>query len=78
MVTVNSDVDKFNQCVRDQLEVLNNRRETTHDLLITLFKDYQAANDQKFNSFIQRKKYQYDKKIRHYKKIVDERGFEIV
>ena len=58
--TVNSNIDKFNQYVKEQLDVLEGRGETTHDLLVNLFKAYQCASDQHFCKWAERKKDEYD------------------
>ena len=42
------------------LEGLASRGETTHDLLLNLFKGYAATSDTKFTSYIKRKPEEYE------------------
>lgn len=58
--SIDSDIDKFNQYVHDQLMSLNARGESTHDLLSNLFKGYAAASDRQFVAYIMKKKDEYD------------------
>jgi hypothetical protein len=60
MKSVNSDVEKFNQHVKNQLDSLHARGETTHDLLSNLFKGYAAASDKTFQAYISKKEDEYD------------------
>ena len=48
MLELDSDIDKFNQYVRQQKQKLIQRREQTNDLLVNLFKGYLATRDSKF------------------------------
>ena len=55
MSTVNSDIDNFNQYVKMNMDRLKSRGERTDDLMINLFKAYQAASDDKLLSYIKTK-----------------------
>lgn len=48
MLELDSDIDKFNQYVRQQKRKLIQRQEQTTDLLVNLFKGYAATRDAKF------------------------------
>ena len=45
MVTIKSDIEKFNHYVKNQLDSLHAHGETTQDLLSNLFKGYNAASE---------------------------------
>ena len=60
MTEVSSDIEKLNQHVRNQLNSLHARGETTHDLLSNLFKGYAAASDKEFKAYIARKEEKYE------------------
>ena len=54
MTTVNSDIEKFNQYVRQKQQDLLYRGEDTQDLYANLFKGYLACSDGDFRSYVQR------------------------
>jgi len=54
MVSVASDIEKFNQYVRQKQQDLLYRGENTQDLYANLFKGYLACSDSNFTSYIQR------------------------
>jgi len=60
MQTCGSDITKFNQHVVLLLESLTARGETTHDLLMNLFKGYAAASDKEFVQYMARKRERND------------------
>ena len=60
IVSIDSDIVKFNIYVKLQLDGLAARGETTHDLLNNLFKAYKAASDKKFVEYIERKEIDYE------------------
>ena len=60
ILTIGSDITKFNGYVRLLIDSLAARGETTNDLLTNLFKGYQAASDKVFVSYIGRKLEQYE------------------
>ena len=45
MSTVNSDIEKFNQYVKVNVDGLKSRGEKMYDLMINLLKEYQVASD---------------------------------
>ena len=55
MPTINSNIKLFNTYVKQQLEALSARGETTQDLLTNLFKGYLAASDRQFIDYIKSK-----------------------
>ena len=55
MPTINSNIKLFNTYVKQQLEALAARGETTQDLMTNLFKGYLAASDRQFNDYIKGK-----------------------
>ena len=59
MKTVDSDVEKFNQYVKSQLDSLNARGQTTQDLLANLFKGYDEASDSTFRAYVAKKQDEY-------------------
>ena len=60
IVTIDSDIEKFNHYVKVQLDALAARGETTHDLLCNLFSAYKAASNQAFVEYIGKKQDQYE------------------
>jgi hypothetical protein len=60
MVTIDSDILKFNDYVQELLESLHARGETTQDLLPNLFKAYANASDKVFVKYIEDKKNEFD------------------
>jgi hypothetical protein len=58
--TIGYDIVKFNTYVKDLLDSLYARGETTHDLLANLFKAYKGASDRNFVEYIRKKEDQYD------------------
>ena len=58
--SIDSDIEKFNDYVQDQLMSLHARGEDTHDLLSHLFKGYAAASDRQFVAYIAKKEDDYD------------------
>jgi chromatin remodeling complex protein RSC6 len=63
MTTVGSDIEKFNLHVKGQLDALQARGQTTHDLLANLFKGYGAASDKTFRAYIKKKEEDYEEGI---------------
>jgi hypothetical protein len=63
MVSINSDVLKFNEHVKDLLKKLKLRGAITHDLLASLFKVYKSTSDKEFIKHINQKKNDYDEGI---------------
>jgi hypothetical protein len=57
---VNSDIEKFNLYVRNQVGVLATRGETTDDLMANLFKAYACASDNEFKAYMKKKEEDYD------------------
>jgi hypothetical protein len=60
MMALNSDISKFNAYVKTQVIALEDRGETTTDLLVNVFKGYGMAQDADFLDFVKRKKDAYD------------------
>ena len=60
MLTVGSDIDKFNQYVSSKVEMLRARGEDSTDLLTNLFKAYNAAQDPEFVKYIRMKESEYE------------------
>ena len=58
--TIGHDIVKFNAYVKDLLDSLNARGETTHDLLSNVFKAYKSTSDKTFVEYIRKKEDQYD------------------
>jgi hypothetical protein len=54
-----SNVDKFNSYVKEQLETLAAGGETTNDLITNLFKGYSKVKDKTFREWIRQKKLAY-------------------
>ncbi|KAI2512301.1 hypothetical protein MHU86_2177 [Fragilaria crotonensis] len=55
ILTVDSDIGKFNQYVKLLLQSLTARNQKTSDLLINLFKGYGAVSDEVFRAWLMRK-----------------------
>jgi len=60
MVSIDSDIIKFNDHVKELLQQLHARGGTTHDLLSNLFKAYKVVKDKEFTKYINDKKNEYD------------------
>jgi hypothetical protein len=60
ILTINSDITKFNVHVSLLIDLLAARGKTTQDLLTNLFKGYQAATDKTFVEYIGRKLEKYE------------------
>jgi hypothetical protein len=60
MLKIGGDITKFNTYVKELIESLTARGEVTTDLLINLFKGYLAVEDKNFNSYILKKKENYE------------------
>ena len=60
IVKIDSDIIKFNQYVKLQMENLAARGATTQDLLTDLFRAYKQASDQKFIEYIELKESDYE------------------
>ena len=53
--TIGHDITKFNAYAKLLIDGLRSRRETSHDLLVNLFKGYMACSDREFVAYIKRK-----------------------
>ena len=60
MASVDSNIEKFNQHVDEQVKALACRGEETHDLMINLFKGYRATKDRQFVSYITDLEWEYN------------------
>ena len=60
MVKVDSDIEKFNQYVYQNLLKLKSHGQTTSDLMANLFKGYAKASDKVFVAYIAKKEDDYD------------------
>jgi hypothetical protein len=60
MLKIGGDITKFNTYVKELIDQLTARGETTTDLLINLFKGYLAVEDKSFNTYILKKKEAYE------------------
>ncbi len=60
IMTIGSDITKFNGYVRLLIDSLAARGETSNDLLTNLFKGYESATDKTFVDYIRRKKERYE------------------
>jgi len=60
ILTIDSDIVKFNQYVMLLTDRLGARGQTTSDLLTNLFKGYKAATDKVFSDYITRKQESYE------------------
>ena len=56
---ISNNIIKFNEFVNEKITVLKARGETTHELLIYLFKAYKAVPDNSFVNFIKKKEDDY-------------------
>lgn len=61
IMSVNSDIERFNLHVKKNQNDLAARGQTTHDLLANLFKAYLNASDQEFTRFILTRQDAYDR-----------------
>jgi len=57
--TISFDIVKFNEYVKDLMDSLTARGETTHDLLANLFKAYKSVKDCDFTTYIKKKEGEY-------------------
>lgn len=57
--SVDSNIEKFNEHVKNLMDSLNARGEITQDLLANLFKGYEQASDQVFVAYMARKQDEY-------------------
>jgi hypothetical protein len=60
MLQLDSNVMKFNACVKMQVATLSARGETTNDLLMNLFKAHEVADDADFKDFVKRKENEHE------------------
>ena len=60
IVTINSNVTKFNAYVKNLVEALAARGQKTTDLLTNLFKGYHTTSDETFTKYIERKQEAYE------------------
>eukprot|EP00957_Ditylum_brightwellii_P109514 8352049-Ditylum_brightwellii.AAC.1 len=60
MSQVNSNIDDFNQYVKQSLTGLRSRGETIEDLMINLFKGHKAASNAVFVGYIKRLEESYE------------------
>jgi hypothetical protein len=60
MAKIQSNIEEFNKYVKVNWEGLKARGERCDDLMINLFKGYQAASDREFVRYINQKKDAYD------------------
>jgi len=60
IVSIDSDIVKFNEHVKDLMQQLAARGETTYDLLSYIFKAYEQVNDKVFVTYIERFKDKFD------------------
>jgi hypothetical protein len=60
MVTVNSNIKKFNLHIKGQLDSLNAHSAQMQDLLSNLFKGYKAASNREFRAYIAKKEDEYN------------------
>jgi len=59
ILTIGCDITKFNAYVKDLIDSLTARGETTNDILANLFKAYKAISDWEFVSYICKKEDKY-------------------
>jgi hypothetical protein len=52
ILTVDSDIERFNQYIKILIQSLTARNQTTSDLLINLFKGYGAVSDEVFSAWL--------------------------
>ena len=60
MISLNYDIMKFNEYIREQHAALAAHGETTTDLLTSLWRGYLACKDKAFLSYIERRKEDYE------------------
>jgi len=60
ILTIDSDIGKFNQYVKLLLQSLTARNQTTNDLLINLFKAYGSVSDEVFRTWLTHKQDEHD------------------
>jgi len=60
ILTINCNITKFNAYIKDLIDSLMARGETTNDLLANPFKAYKAVSDHKFVSYICKKEDKYE------------------
>jgi len=60
ILTIDSDIGKFNQYVKLLIQSLTARNQTTSDLLINLFKAYGAVSDEVFRTWLTHKQDEHD------------------
>jgi hypothetical protein len=60
ITSLNFDIKKFNGWVKGQVAALAARGETTSDLIVNLFKGYEAVPDRVFKDYIEQKKSAYE------------------
>jgi hypothetical protein len=60
MISLNSNVVAFNAYVKAQVKALEQRNQTTSDLLINLNKGYKKADDVEFQDLIRRMVNEYE------------------
>ena len=60
ILTIDSDIGKFNQYVKLLIQSLTARNQTTSDLLINLFKAYSSVSDEVFRAWLVRKQDDHD------------------
>jgi hypothetical protein len=60
IVKIDSDILKFNEYVKEQMEGLAARGETTHDLLTNLFRAYKSVSDKEFIRYIKDRETAYE------------------
>ena len=58
--TIGHDISKMNMHVKELIQKLTARGQTTQDLLVNLFKGYSAASDDVFTRYIEKKEEEYD------------------
>jgi hypothetical protein len=60
IASLNYDIKKFNAWVKGQVSALAARGETTSDLIVNLFKGYEAVPDRVFKDYIEQKKSNFE------------------
>jgi len=63
ILTIGCDISKFNAYVKDLIDSLTAKGETTQDLLANLFKAYKAVSDREFISYIRKKEDEYEEGV---------------
>lgn len=59
IVTMGSNIDEFNHYVKQQKAMLMARGEESNDLVVNLFKAYEATSDREFSHYMRRKRDDY-------------------